>query len=539
MRAAQALRALCISRLPRPVSDIFTSKPTSYLRAPHFQTTPYSTSSPQQKLAADMHPHIKRSTAFKSLDDADINHFKSFLEPSQVITDQSEVQPYNTDWMKKYRGQTVVVLRPKTTEEVQKIVRYCNEKKLAVCPQGGNTGLVGGSVPVFDEVVISLTLMNQVRSLDEVSGAFVADAGLVLETADNYLAERGFIFPLDLGAKGTATIGGNVATNAGGLRLLRYGSLHGTVLGLEVVLPDGTLFSNLSTLRKDNTGYDLKQLFIGAEGTLGIITGVSIMAPRRPNAVNVAVLALDSFELVQESFARAKRDLGEILSAFEFWDQAAAEVVHKYVSHVKNPFMEGDRPAPAFGVLIETSGSVKEHDDEKLSRFLESLMEDSIVTDGVVADSETQAKALWGVRESITEGLSRAGAAYKYDISMPVPKLYSAVEDMRERLASKGFFEQGRVARVVGFGHLGDGNLHLNIGGPQYDKEVAEAIEPYVFQWLKELDGSISAEHGLGLHKAEHLHYSKPDRMISIMKQIKDLFDPNGIMNPYKYLPKS
>ncbi|KAJ3337140.1 hypothetical protein HDU93_001521 [Gonapodya sp. JEL0774] len=383
--------------------------------------------------------------------------------------------------------------------------------------------------------------MNRVRSFDTVSGALVAEAGLVLETADNYLAERGFIFPLDLGAKGTATIGGNVATNAGGLRLLRYGSLHGTVLGLEAVLPDGTLFSNLSTLRKDNTGYDLKQLFIGSEGTLGVVTAVSILCPRRPQAVNVAVLALDSFEKVQEAFARAKRDLGEILSAFEFWDAEAAEVVHRYVDHVKNPFISSDDPArahaPPFSVLVETSGSVKDHDDAKLSLFLEGLMDDAVVTDGVLADSAAQARALWGVRENITEALGRAGAAYKYDVSTPVPRLYDVVLDVRDRLARMGFVDQGRVARVVGFGHLGDGNLHLNVGGPVYDKEVVEAIEPFVYEWLEKVQGSISAEHGLGLHKAPHLHYSKPAPMIRLMHQIKDLFDPKGIMNPYKYLP--
>lgn len=194
-----------------------------------------------------------------------------------------DLQPFNDDWMNKYHGHSQILIKPKTTEEVSAVLKYCNNNNIAVVPQGGNTGLVGGSNPVHDEVILNLSNMNQVRSFDDVSGVLIADAGVILETADNYLAERGFIFPLDLGAKGSCQIGGNVATNAGGLRLLRYGSLHGTVLGLEVVLPDGTIFDSLGGLRKDNTGFDLKQLFIGSEGTIGIITGISILAPKRPS----------------------------------------------------------------------------------------------------------------------------------------------------------------------------------------------------------------------------------------------------------------
>lgn len=199
---------------------------------------------------------------------------------------------FNVDWMKKYRGQARLILKPETTQQVSEILKYCNEQKLAVCPQGGNTGLVGGSVPVFDEIVLELSRMNKVRSFDDVSGAFVADSGVILQVAEKYLRDHGHVFPLDLGAKGSCQIGGNFATNAGGLRLLRYGNLHGTVLGLEVVLPDGTIFDDLGVLRKNNTGYDLKQLFIGSEGTIGIITGISIMCPQRSNAVNVAYFGL-------------------------------------------------------------------------------------------------------------------------------------------------------------------------------------------------------------------------------------------------------
>ncbi|KAJ2402840.1 D-lactate ferricytochrome c oxidoreductase, partial [Coemansia sp. RSA 2531] len=248
-----------------------------------------------------------RNEAFKRLTKDDLGFFRTIV-PSETIlataqvggtADLIELEGFNADWLNKYQGNSQLVLRPKTTEQVSQILRYCNTHNIAVVPQGGNTGLVGGSVPVHDEIVLSLRNMNKIRSYDELSGILVCDAGCVLEELGNYVGERGHVMPLDLGAKGSCHIGGNVATNAGGIRFLRYGTLHGSVLGLEVVLPDGTILDNLSTLRKDNTGYDLKQMFIGSEGTLGVITGVSVATPQRPSAVNVAVLGVPSYECVQ------------------------------------------------------------------------------------------------------------------------------------------------------------------------------------------------------------------------------------------------
>lgn len=256
-----------------------------------------------------------------------------------------DIEPCNTDWMKKYRGHCKLVLKPGSTEQVSKILKYCNDNMLAVVPQGGNTGLVGGSVPVFDEIVLNMSRMNQVRDFDEVSGVLVADAGVILEAADHYLAERGYIFPLDLGAKGSCHIGGNVACNAGGLRLLRYGSLHGNVLGIEAVLPDGTIVDDLFKLRKNNTGYDLKQLFIGSEGTIGVITGISIQCPQRPKAQNVAFFGLESFEQCQQAFRNAKSHLSEILSAFEMMDNSAHTLVQRVTGN-KRP-LESEYPFTA------------------------------------------------------------------------------------------------------------------------------------------------------------------------------------------------
>ncbi|KAG0082726.1 hypothetical protein BGZ92_011452 [Podila epicladia] len=496
----------------------------------------YASSEHATGFTADKYPDLQRSPSFKKLSEDDMAYFRSILAPSGLSQDEEDLEVFNNDWLQKYRGQSKLVLKPSSTEQVSKILKYCNNNKLAVVPQGGNTGLVGGGVPVFDEIVISTANMNAVRSFDNVSGALVCDAGCILEVLDNYLAERGYIMPLDLGAKGSCHIGGNVATNAGGLRLLRYGSLHGTVLGLEVVLPDGTVLDNLSTLRKDNTGYDLKQLFIGSEGTLGIITGVSILSPKRSKAINVALLGLNTFDQVQSAFKRSKEELSEILSAFEFWDRASIDLVKEHLVAGANNPLQSDHD---FYVLIETSGSNKDHDDEKLGNYLEGLMSNDIVQDGVVAQDTTQVRNLWAIREGIPEACSKSGAVYKYDISMPVPVLYQMVEDMRYRLEKAGAVGDGKLVKsVIGYGHVGDGNLHLNVAAHGYNKEVTDLIEPFVYEWTAKHAGSISAEHGLGLMKASHLHYSKSPSMIGLMKRIKQLIDPNGIMNPYKYLPK-
>ena len=456
--------------------------------------------------------------------------FQSLLGTESAVIDgvskdaSDDLEPFNSDWMRKYRGHTQLVLKPGSTEEVSQILKYCNENKLAVVPQGGNSGLVGGSVPVFDEIVINMSRMNEIRSFDETSGTLVVDAGCILEVADHFLAERNHIFPLDLGAKGSCQIGGNVATNAGGLRLLRYGSLHGNVLGIEAVLPDGTILNDLSKLRKNNTGYDIKQLFIGGEGTIGIITGISIVCPQRPKAVNVAYFGLPSFENVQRAFRAAKSELSEILSAFELMDARSQEVVHE-VTGKRYPL---ESPHP-FYCLVETSGSNSEHDFAKLESFLENVMGEEIVSDGVQAQDETQIKSLWSWREGVPECLGHWGGVYKYDLSIPIPELYSIVDDTRDRLQSAGLLGDNTnhpVVGVVGYGHMGDANLHLNVPTRRYDKEVEKQLEPFVYEWIAKRNGSISAEHGLGLAKKAFIGYSRDETSIRLMKQLKDLYDP-------------
>jgi FAD/FMN-containing dehydrogenase len=510
------------------------------------------TSEPHHRVTytTDAYPSLKRDSKFSQVTPEHVSFFKSTLGDASAVIDgltsdaSDDLEAFNSDWMHKYRGHTRLVLKPKTTEEVSKVLKYCNDNMLAVVPQGGNSGLVGGSVPVFDEIVISTSRMNNIRSFDDVSGVLVVDGGCILEVVDNFLAEQNHIFPLDLGAKGSCQIGGNVATNAGGLRLLRYGSLHGNVLGIEAVLPDGTIVDDLSKLRKNNTGYDLKQLFIGGEGTIGIITGVSIICPQRSKAVNVAYFGLPSFANVQKAFKEAKVQLGEILSAFELMDAQSQAFVHRVTGN-KRP-LEGEYP---FYCLVETSGSNTEHDMEKLEKFLEHVMSEEIVSDGVLAQGETQVKSLWAWREGITEALGHYGGTYKYDLSIPLPELYSLVEETRERLLSKGLVSEAEAHEskqdsddskpalgVVGYGHMGDSNLHLNVPVKKYTKEVEEALEPWVYEWIQKRNGSISAEHGLGLAKKKFIGYSRSETMVGLMQQIKKLYDPNGIMNPYKYI---
>ncbi|KAL2155978.1 hypothetical protein VTH82DRAFT_722 [Thermothelomyces myriococcoides] len=495
----------------------------------------------QSKLTSETYPELKRDGRFAQLTEEHVAYFRQLLGSDSAVIDgvtrsdaADDIEPFNTDWMRKYRGHCRLVLKPGSTEEVSKILKYCNDNMLAVVPQGGNTGLVGGSVPVFDEIVINMSRMNKILEFDEVSGTLVVEAGCILEVADQYLASKGYIFPLDLGAKGSCQIGGNVSTNAGGLRLLRYGSLHGNVLGIEAVLADGTVIDDLCKLRKNNTGYDLKQLFIGAEGTIGIITKVSIQCPQRSPAQNVAFFGLESFEQVQRAFREAKGQLSEILSAFELMDETSQALVHQVTGN-RRP-LEGEYP---FYCLIETSGSNADHDSEKLQSFLENVMEKGIVADGTLAQDETQIKSLWAWREGIPEALSHLGGTYKYDVSIPLKEMYKLVEDTRARIEAAGLLgdtDESPVRAVVGYGHMGDANLHLNVSTRRFDERVEKVLEPFVYEWIAERQGSISAEHGLGLMKKKFIGYSRNPTMVGLMKNIKTTFDPNGILNPYKYL---
>ncbi|XP_013785985.1 D-2-hydroxyglutarate dehydrogenase, mitochondrial-like [Limulus polyphemus] len=468
-------------------------------------------------------PELKRGP-YAEVTQKDIEYFETILGKGGVITDKDELEGYNIDWYKTCKGCSSVLLRPRTTEEVSKLLSYCNEQSLAVCPQGGNTGLVGGSVPVFDEIIMSTSLMNEVFDLDQMSGVLGCQAGCVLEVLEKYVGERNYMLPVDLGAKGSCQIGGIVSTNAGGLRLVRYGSLHGNVIGVEAVLPNGNIVDCMSHVRKDNTGYDLKQFFIGSEGTLGVVTKVALLCHPTPSAITVAFIACPTFEAVLKTFRSCREKLSEVLSAFEMMDGATMEAIEQNVS-LRNPI--GLSP---FYVLIETVGSEQEHDEEKLASFLETAMENNIVTDGTMSSDPGHVRELWDVRERAAEALLHDGYVYSYDLSLPSKAYYHIVPVMKDRLGSK-------VKRCAGYGHVGDGNLHLNITTQDYDPEVIKLIEPFVYDWTTKNGGSISAEHGMGIKRCPYLSLAKSPNSIKLMKDLKALIDPKCILNPYKVFP--
>ena len=469
---------------------------------------------------------------------SDVTYFRSVVGAAHVLTEPDDVAPYNTDWLRHHTGASRCVIRPASTSEVSAVLAHCSARGLAVVPQGGNTGLVGGSVPHSDEVVLSLRRMSTIDHFDEDAGVVSCGAGVVLATLEEYVNARGFIVPLDLGAKGSCVIGGNVSTNAGGLRLVRYGSLHGSVLGVEAVLADGTVLDMMSTLRKDNVGFDLKQLFIGSEGTLGVVTRVAILTAPKPAAVNVAVLAVSSFDGVRQLLKLTRTALGEVLSAAEFVDGHALGIALDQL-RLPPPLAapEGCAHHP-FYFFVETSGSNGAHDTGKLNLFLEEAMGSGLVSDGVVASDMTQAKRLFRYREDTAVAIAQRGYVYKYDVSLKLKDMYSLVEAVRARLDERGWGAKGVI--TVGYGHIADGNLHLNVStvGHGHDLTKLEAdLEPFIYEWVISRGGSISAEHGLGSDKAEWLDKAKPAPVVDVMQKLKALLDPQGILNPGKVLP--
>lgn len=475
--------------------------------------------------------HEKRGYA--KVTERDIVIFKEIVGKDHVITDSAELASYNVDWMKHYRGKSRVALRPRTTSEVSDILRHCNASLLPVVPQGGNTGLVGGSVPVDGEVILSLSRMSTIEHFDPLTGALICGAGCVLEVLDNWLAERGFCMPLDLGAKGTAQIGGNVSTCAGGIRFIKYGSLRGNVLGLEVVLANGKVLDLLTTCAKDNAGIDLKQMFIGSEGILGVVTKVAISAKRRPASVNVALLACENFEAVLQLVKAARSSLADIISALELMDNEAVENAFRHFPALRRPFRSGVHP---FYVLVETSGTNAEHDVAKVESFLENAFAEGLVLDGVLSQDASQSTSLWAIRDAIPMSSAAMPAQFKYDLSVPsLEKFYDLVGIVRQRLKDQHL---DSIASAYGYGHLGDGNLHLNVvsTGERSD-EILNCLEPFVMQWIASNKGSISAEHGIGQHKRKYLELQRGPHAIEVMRNLKTTMDPNCILNPFKLLP--
>jgi D-lactate dehydrogenase (cytochrome) len=453
---------------------------------------------------------------------------------AHVLTGTQDTAPFVTDWRKRYTGTPLAVVRPATTAEVSGVVKLCAETRTAIVPQGGNTGLCGGATPDASgtQVVLSLSRLNRIRALDPINNTLTAEAGCVLANLQRAAAEADRLFPLSLAAEGSCEIGGNLSTNAGGVQVLRYGNTRDLVLGLEVVLPSGEVWDGLRGLRKDNTGYDLKQLFVGAEGTLGIITAAVLKLFPKPRAQATAVAALrtpgDALRLLEHVQAHC----GDRLTAFELFSALCLALVRKHFN-VPPPF----EAAYAQYALLELSDT---HTGEGLVALLESTLgeaiESGLARDAVIAKSNAQAKQLWALRENISEAQAAEGPNIKHDISIPISRIgeFIAATDARLAAAFSG-------VRMVTFGHVGDGNLHYNVAHPEGADEAAflarmADVNRVVHDSVAAFGGSISAEHGLGQYKRDEiLRYKSPVEM-ELMRKIKRTLDPLGIMNPGKVL---
>jgi FAD/FMN-containing dehydrogenase len=441
---------------------------------------------------------------------------------------------YLTEWRDRYTGRTPLVVRPASTEETAAVLMACNAARVGVVPQSGNTGLVGGQIPheCGTEIVLSLDRMRAIRAIDPDGQCLTAEAGVPLAAVQDTARGAGLMFPLSMASEGSACIGGNLATNAGGIAVLAHGTARALVLGLEVVLADGRILSDLKSLKKDNTGYDLKDLFIGSEGTLGLITAATLKLVPPPAAVATAFVALPDMNALVPLFRLASRHGGPSLTAFEFMSELALAFV---VRHGQGTAPIDDMSAPCT-VLIEISTSEPERAAPLLEALLEDALENGLVTDARLAASASQQAALWRLREQMSDVQKFEGGSIKHDISLPIariPEFLERAAAIVERICPG--------ARPVPFGHLGDGNVHYNVSQPSHMEKAAylalwETMSTGIHDLVSEMDGSISAEHGIGRMKRTDLERLKDPVALDLMRAIKAAFDPHGILNPGKVL---
>lgn len=464
-----------------------------------------------------------------AMQDQRVASLKASLGDEMVLSGEDGLR-YCRDWHGDVTTGAVAVLRPRSTEEVAAAVKACAALGLAIVPQGGNTGLVLGATPdqPGSQVVISLERMNRIRRIDSDDFSAVVEAGCILSEFKDAVAREGMFFPLALGAQGSCRIGGNVSTNAGGINVLRYGMTRELVLGLEVVLPDGSIFDGLSTLRKDNRGIDLKQLFIGAEGTLGIITAVSVKLTPEPDKVATALLGLNTLDDAIALYRRARRDCCDLMSAFEFMPPLAFVLAREAIPDLAMP-IDGNYPAY---VLMEISGSGLVNIDDLMECFLGAVMEEGIVADGVIATSRAQARNLWLFREGMNEGQAKRGPHLRTDISVPLSRLADFVRDAEAAVA-----EAVPDCISVSYGHVGDGNVHLNVLPPSGIPAAESSERIYkakkaINQVLDRYEGSISAEHGIGRLKRADYEERLPDVRRKLLTSLKTAIDPTFTMNP-------
>ena len=449
----------------------------------------------------------------------------------------ADLSAWELDWRKRSRGRSLAVVRPGSTAEVAAVVKACAATPgVSIVPQGGNTGLVVGSVPDDSgtQVVLSMTRMNAVRTIDPANLTITVEAGCVLQNLQAAAEQAGFLFPLSLGAEGSCTIGGNLGTNAGGTQVLRYGNTRELCLGLEVVTAQGEVLNGLTGLRKDNTGYDLRNLMIGSEGTLGIITAATMKLYPLPAAQLTAWAAVPSMQAAVDLLGLAHQTLGPGLTGFEVMNQFALSLVDKHYPQLRVPLWQGT----PWCVLLENSDSENEqHARTQFETLLERALEQGCVSDAVVAENLSQANGLWHIRESITLAQAEEGLNIKHDISIPVSRIPAFVAETDALLQ-----REIPGVRLVDFGHLGDGNLHYNVQAPEggdnkaFLRDWEDKVNTLVFDQVHKFKGSISAEHGVGELKAHKLPTYKDPTALAMMRAIKQALDPHKLLNPRKVL---
>jgi D-lactate dehydrogenase (cytochrome) len=449
-----------------------------------------------------------------------------------AVTDPSAQEPYLVEMRDLYHGQTPVVLRPGSVNEVAAILKLANETKTAIVPQGGNTGLVGGQIPFSGEIVLSLTRLDKIREVDAVSNTMTCEAGVTLQRAREAAAVADRLYPQLLPSEGTCTIGGNLSTNAGGVAAIAHGIARTHALGLEVVLADGRVLHNLNKLKKDNTGYDLKNLFIGSEGTLGIITAASLRLVPRPRSIETAFVGVPSPQAAVDLLGIASERTAGGVTSFELMARSGVYAVVKHDAASRNP-LAGPHP---WYVLIELSSQARSGLREVLEEILSEGQQKGLVLDATIADSLGQGKAFWRIREMFGEVQRHIGASIKHDVSVPVAAIPAFIEEVNAAVTK---LIPG--CRPLPFGHVGDGNIHYNVTQPESaDKEKFLArwdeVNAVVFAVVKKFGGSISAEHGVGVMKRDILHLYKDPVALELMRGLKRMLDPNGILNPGKVL---
>lgn len=463
----------------------------------------------------------------------------AIVGPGACLAGGPDAEPYVTDYRGLYRGRAAAVVLPSSTQQVSQVMAWCHAHDVAVVPQGGNTSLMGGAVPEAgrDAVVLNLKRMNRVLAVDALNDTLTVEAGVTLHAARAAAEEAGRLFPLRIGSEGSCQIGGNLSTNAGGTAVLRYGNMRDLVLGVEAVLPDGRIWSGLRGLRKDNTGYDLKQLFVGSEGTLGVVTAAVLKLMPRPRAMSVALVAVPSPAAAVAMLVLAKDLAGPSLTAFELISGPAFRLVRDYLGGAASPLQDEHD----WMVLVElTSGGAQDRLDEELQQVLERGFEDGLVLDAALAASLSDAATFWRLREEISDAQTRTGGSIKCDVSVPLSRIAEFIEQ-----ASAAVLQRAPDARMVVYGHMGDGNVHFNplrpadVPAREFLDAHYRAVSDLVDGLAHGLGGSISAEHGIGVSKRDDLARYKSPVELELMRQLKQALDPKGLLNPGKLLPKA